>query len=242
LDLDQARAVQRIVNALVTEPELLIDTLNLNSFFYAPGEYALKRALERAGDPTSAERMALLDPGNWVFRRSINHLQSVGDNPIALAGLQRALSDLEWLDALSAQTDRHAGNYKVQFTSDGGVRVTAIDNDLSLGRRHDRCPDGRSCLSGLPQLIDRHLYSRLTAVAFAQEMRPTLITLLSGDEVRATEARFNQLQAHARQLASEDRVIDHDSWQTARVGDQSVSDFLRANREDRSSYFRRDVP
>jgi len=241
LDPDQARAVQRIVNALVTEPELLIDTLNLNRFFYAPGEDALKRALQRAGDPTSAERMALLDPGNWVFRRSINHLQSVGDNPIALAGLQRALSDLEWLDALSAQTDRHAGNYKVQFTSDGEVRVTAIDNDLSLGRRHDRCPDGRSCLSGLPQLIDRHLYSRLTAVDFAQEMRPTLITLLSGDEVRATEARFNQLQAHARHLASEDRVIDHDSWQTARVGDQSVSDFLRANRDDRSSYFRRDV-
>jgi len=83
---------------------------------------------------------------------------------------------------------------------------------------------------------------KLCRQALQLDIRPTFLILLSRGEVRATESRFNQLQALARQFASEDWVIDHDSWQTARLGDQSVSDFLRANRDDRSSYFRRDVP
>ncbi len=42
------------------------------------------------------------------------------------------LTRLEWADALSGQVDRHAGNYMMDISPDGEVKITGIDNDFSF--------------------------------------------------------------------------------------------------------------
>jgi len=187
----------------------------------------------------------LRDPSNWEAREVVNQLRNMSTLPSVRADLQRELSNLEWLDALSAQTDRHPGNYMVDVTDEGRVRITGIDNDLSFGRSYRLCPSPANGLSSLPRLIDEQLAQRWNQIDFARDVRPTLLTLLSGDEVRATESRFNQLREHAVSLVTQGRVIEHDGWQAARIDGESVDDFLRNavvdGGRDVASYYGRDV-
>jgi hypothetical protein len=255
LDAEQSEYIQNLIpmamNGIkagrgpIQSSDELVNTFIAANLYFRDGHQALRALVDgiAQGRLEEGDMQALLSPESWELRSDVENLRAMGQNlpPNVVAGLQRELSSLEWLDALSAQTDRHPGNYAVEVTDSGRVRVTGFDHEQSFGRRYSQCPDVTNGLSGLPQLIDRQLHDQLMRVDFANEIRPTLLTLLSGDEVRATESRFNQLRAHAEQLAGQGRVIDHDGWETAQVGNQSVSEFLQANRDDRSSYFRRDA-
>ncbi|MCF8161175.1 MAG: hypothetical protein K9J76_10755 [Polaromonas sp.] len=191
--------------------------------------------------PEMASDTELQNPANWAQRITTSGYPDLlnGDvGGLKQANLQRGLSNLEWLDGLSAQTDRHGFNFMTGAKADGSITVTGIDNDFSFGSKIDGLPPGiGNCISGLPQLIDSRLAARLDALDFDRDLKPTLDTLLTPEEVSATRARFDQLKAHAASLAP-DRVIDN--WQTAQIGGLSVHDHLLAAGDDSSSYYKRD--
>ena len=46
--------------------------------------------------------------------------------------LMQQLNQLQWLDLLTAQGDRHAGNYKIEIDKNDNVTVKGIDNDMAF--------------------------------------------------------------------------------------------------------------
>lgn len=194
--------------------------------------------------PEQASNAELVNPANWVQRLDRSGYPDLLDadvNGLKRANLQRELSNLEWLDGLCGQTDRHAFNFMTHAAADGRITVTGIDNDFSFGANIGGLPPlvlANKYISGLPQLIDHQLAARLNGLDFDRDLKPTLDTLLTPEEVGATRARFDQLRAHALALAP-DRVVDN--WQTAQIGGQSVHNYLTTAGDDNSSYYRRDV-
>lgn len=191
--------------------------------------------------PEVATFAELQNPANWERRIPTSGYPELLSNDVGglkQANLQRELSNLEWLDGLSAQTDRHGLNFMTHGADDGSITVTGIDNDFSFGANINGLPPGLgNTISGLPQLIDSRLAARLDSLDFNRDLKPTLDTLLTPEEVTATRARFDQLKAHAAALPP-DRVIE--DWQNARIGGLSVHDHLLAAGDDLSSYYKRD--
>ena len=192
--------------------------------------------------PEMATDTELGDPANWTQRITTSGYDELlnGDvGGLKQAHLQRELCNLEWLDGLCGQTDRHGFNFMTHAADDGSITVTGIDNDFSFGANINGLPPGiGNCISGLPQLIDSRLAARLDAMDFDRDFKPTLDTLLTPEEVSATRARFDQLKVHALSLQP-DRVIDN--WQTAQIGGLSVHAHLLAAGDGNSSYYRRDT-
>jgi len=65
----------------------------------------------------------------------IRELSDNGKLQVARANLHRELCNLEWVDFLSGQGDRHFDNYFIDVDpKTGAVKVTAIDNDTCFGQ------------------------------------------------------------------------------------------------------------
>ena len=149
------------------------------------------------------------------------------DNAVfELPEVRRDLTKLQLLDCLTAQGDRHAGNYFIDVRPDGGVRVTGIDNDQCLGpkvhnpdqiRRGPRNGPSwgyRSC--GLPPVVDTDMVEAVLAMS-PEKIRSLLGDILPPGEVEATVQRLNAIQDHIVGLEPLDRIIDPDGWADARV-------------------------
>jgi hypothetical protein len=188
-----------------------------------------------------ASDVELQNLANWTQRITTSgypELLSADMDGLKHANLQHALSNLEWLDGLCGQTDRHGFNFMTHAAGDGSITVTGIDNDFSFGANINGLPPGiGNCISGLPQLIDSRLAARLNALDFDRDFKPTLDTLLTPEEVSAARARFDQLKAHALSLQPAGVI---DDWQTTQIGGLSVHSYLLAAGDDSSSYYRRD--
>lgn len=92
---------------------------------------------------------------------------------------------------------------------------------------------------GLPVLIDRTTHDRLDALDFDRDVLPELTGRLKDAEVRATRARFDALQRHARALAAGHCVVDN--WQTWRSPEgQTATEFLDGQ-DTANSYYKRDI-
>ena len=148
------------------------------------------------------------------------------DNAVfELPEVRRDLTKLQLLDCLTAQGDRHAGNYFIDVRPDGGVRVTGIDNDQCLGpkvhnpdqiRRGPRNGPSwgyRSC--GLPPVVDTDMVGALLAMS-SVKIRSLLRDILPPAEVEATVQRLNAIQDHFVDLQL-NRIIQPDGWAGARV-------------------------
>ena len=135
----------------------------------------------------------------------------------------KGLSDLQVMDYLTGQVDRHAGN--IHIDTDSG-QVTGIDNDLAFGTDNDGLDESQNFM-GLPQFIDR-----MTANAVAEMTERDFLKTISGsrkdygrlseDEKNAALERFRTLKDHIDNLreldpeTGEDQLID--------VWDESVLD------------------
>ncbi|MDQ0112688.1 eCIS core domain-containing protein [Paenibacillus harenae] len=125
--------------------------------------------------------------------------------------LQRSLSRLQLMDALSMQVDRHTGNFFVQTDDSGNVLgVTGIDNDMSFGERTD-VHKGVQEYPGLSRFVDKDLAERIIALQ-DDDLVFLVADLLSASEVKALLTRLSSLKAHLKKLKSDGMLLEPDDW------------------------------
>ena len=136
--------------------------------------------------------------------------------------VRRETTKLQLLDCLTAQGDRHGGNYFINVRPDGRVQVAGIDNDQCLGSRvvdpdtmrrgprtdPNRC-GYRGC--GLPPVIDTEMAHALEHLT-APQVRDLLADKLQPAEVDATIARLGAIKQHIAKLRQEGKIIDPANW------------------------------
>ena len=159
-----------------------------------------------------------------------------------LPSFQRELSDLQVIDYLCGQTDRHAGNYFVKMENGKYSGVTGIDNDLSFGAVRDRMKEGtyniignngRPVVDGNENLFIPHMSRSLAInIAMLDESVVTyaLADLIGKADLVAFQERLKRLKtAVSKELAKapgESRLLEDDKWD-----DNTLNDFLTAEGE-----------
>jgi hypothetical protein len=154
----------------------------------------------------------------------------------AMASLQQQLNELEWIDMLTGQVDRHDENYMIDIT-DGSVKITGIDNDLCFGENQGKFGE----YSGIPimylsaqkpPLMDKAAFEKLTKLDFEKDVRPQLDGLLTIAEIEATASRIAEMKQHAESLAPDFIVEDWQTWRSPKTtvdpGGKSAPEFLAA--------------
>ncbi|MGO0306833.1 hypothetical protein ACTL6P_09505 [Endozoicomonas acroporae] len=155
----------------------------------------------------------LLDKeGNWEIRSKI------------FSGL----ADLELLDAICAQPDRHDGNYFIDYETG---RVIGIDNDTCLYPFRDIIapsadsinPEYRKgCRVGYPRLMTRKSYDRLQKldVELLCESLPACFDL---NVKNALRQRIFLIQEHSQALFCAGRIVDDwESWRDPTTNESAI--------------------
>ncbi|MBO9479924.1 hypothetical protein [Salinisphaera sp. G21_0] len=138
------------------------------------------------------------------------------------------LADLELLDAICAQPDRHDGNYFIDY---GTGRVTGIDNDTCLYPFRDiiaPSADSRNaewrkgCRVGYPRLMTRKSYDRLQKldVELLCESLPACFDL---NVKNALRQRIFLIQQHSQALFFAGRIVDDwESWRDPTTNEPAI--------------------
>ena len=140
--------------------------------------------------------------GRQLANTEINEQGQVGnttgtDLDYANPDIQRGLSNLQMLDAICGQFDRHGGNVMVETTRGGGIRsIKGIDNDFAFGVKMKLNANNKvSHERGMPRFVDVHVAAIMTRIT-ADDVRQTLAGLLTREEIEATVERFLQAKAY----------------------------------------------
>lgn len=202
---DSPRYGQRNIAASLVNDTLGLSVMPKCSFAMHQGRLAL--AMEVAPGKTADDM--LYERGPRLAR-----------NP----AVQKQVNDLEWLDAIMGQGDRHHNNYMIHVGKEGSVKVTGIDNDQCAGKdftdpntalKHKSGEKaGKLCGHniGLPPIISKELARKLAATDFDRDIRPGLGELLDKGEIDAMKSRFNAAKSKAAQLDQDGYAIS--DWAT----------------------------
>jgi len=148
------------------------------------------------------------------------------DVDYANPALQRGLSNLQVLDAIAGQVDRHGGNIIVE--TDGGGNVTGIkgiDNDFAFGTNVQGDKSGAvSHERGMPKYVDLRTAQRMVKVT-DDMVRQCLAGLLSPEEIEKTVQRFDYARAYCRTLLKY-------SGQGSLTGGRAVSQWDQASHDE----------
>ena len=134
-------------------------------------------------------------------------------NPAVFAEVTK----LQLLDHLTGQVDRHDNNYFIHVGTDGGVKVTGIDNDQCFGKDLLRPADIQPHVgipffgTALPPVIDTAMAEMLDALG-DDDLHDMLDDKLSDEEVEAAVSRLQGLRLHVDQLRNEGLVIEPEQW------------------------------
>lgn len=153
------------------------------------------------------------DQGGGAFGRGKRLQQGDYRN----ANFQRGMSNLQTLDYLTGQVDRHGRNIMV----DAEGNVTGIDNDLSFGTDNAFLTDPESAghQTGLPAVMDRALAERIMEMndeefLSAIQGKEGDLQELSPESQRAAMDRLYVLRLHIMDLEEGGGLVD--TW-----GDES---------------------
>ena len=112
--------------------------------------------------------------------------------------LQKALNQMQIVDAICGQLDRHAGNWFLETDKTGNVTgVKGMDLDMAFGKELTD-PDGKQASKamwyrGMPQMVDAELGERILQLSVTN-IEDAVKGLLGDDEVRALVSRFTIVQ------------------------------------------------
>jgi hypothetical protein len=129
-----------------------------------------------------------------------NRKLQAGQKAISLEDpvLQKAMNQMQIIDAICGQLDRHAGNWFAQVDKSGNVTgVKGMDLDMAFGKDLTD-PDGKQASQsmwyrGMPEMVDAELGERILQLS-ATDIKDAVKGLLGDDEVRALVSRFNIVQ------------------------------------------------
>jgi len=134
--------------------------------------------------------------------------------------LQKKMVDLQLVDYLTNQRDRHMGNYFVGYDEHGNVtRVAGIDNDFTfeLGTQFN------GSVGGFPPVIDRQQAGRILAIDEVQE-RQRLAPLLTRRQLDKFIERVGKLKEKVREYEQRNLIIQPNEW-----GDEFATERLLNN-------------
>ena len=173
---------------------------------------------------------------------------------LAQPEIQRGLADLQIIDAINGQLDRHPGNI---FIDRATGRVTGIDNDMAHAM--SRVVDEGSNNALVGQFIDdvdgeltytQSLVAERTAEAIIAMNRDELASLLRGQEddpqridelsIRNTLLRFDAVQKQCLKLKNEGALVKNSGWNnvtyTAALISGTPENQQNAAKEDHTNY------
>lgn len=177
-----------------------------------------KHGLSAEGQPLSISGRA---PGVAVLQRPENPidmekmLRTDYDRP----EIQRGLSDLEALDYITGQIDRHTGNIFIDPTSG---KVTGIDNDLALPEvgREAMLRDemlATKAVRNPPLYMHEETAAKIEAMtpaALGDAMRrandqcPSAAGKISDTAIEGAQQRLVELQNHIKDMRQEGKIVD----------------------------------
>ncbi|MFO0889866.1 MAG: DUF4157 domain-containing protein [Isosphaeraceae bacterium] len=176
---------------------------------------------------------AIRDASNNPIRTTM--LPHVTSGEFNQPAVKRSLMNLQLLDAITAQGDRHVQNYLLVKDEAGSIiGVKGIDNDFAFGAGVEKLEDlvgaEGSNFTGMPPFLDEKVAQRVLELDPAW-VRRDLENLLKLEEIEATVKRLDQVKG----------VIE--SWK-ASGGRQLISSTADWNRveltDPTTSYFARD--
>lgn len=161
--------------------------------------------------------------GVWVWPKNVaNDLPLIGgDKPGLTASLQKGLMDLQVIDVLCGQVDRHAHNFFVHVDGDE-ARITGIDNDTAFGDKQNDIrvvSDGDKKIlppyGGLPPLMSLEAYQGLMTTYRDREGYSDNLVKCGLDELEVNAAmnRLGQLVVHAAGLLADGKIVENfETW------------------------------
>jgi hypothetical protein len=185
--------------------------------------------------------------GVWVKKGDAPRdlpLESGGDRPKLAANLQKALLDLQVVDVLCGQIDRHQFNFFVKVEGNN-VKLTGIDNDAAFGKNttgingiDDRDTKlGKGVYPGAPPLMSSDTFNSLMSIDAVDYGNKLAVSGLSQDEIDASLSRLEKLQAHATELQKNGCVVENfETWKgkDPKTGeDVNVSEFVKSSQKNK---------
>jgi hypothetical protein len=165
---------------------------------------------------------------------------------------QKEMMKLQLLDIITAQADRHHGNYMVEKNDAGEVTgIKAIDSDFCMGPEPDDAADivGKHAvhLPGMPPLIDSDMASAIRGLS-GDDLAGLCGDMFDDATLNAAKNRLANLKAHINTLESQGRIISPDDWGkpevTKRLTETTVQvpDKNGKLKPQPTSYWQRDYP
>lgn len=183
--------------------------------------------------------------GQWYGHSGTEFLHHDFANPKT----QKGMSDLQLLDAITGQRDRHGGNIYVDAKSG---KVKGIDNDFAfaLGEPGTNVNFVGDKTHGLPSQVDAKTAKKILRMSDSKVVQALqgkrgehAAQKLTDEEVKNAQARFQNVKEHIRQLKKNKQLVkkwDATTYRSA-VEEPEKPETLWPERTMAASYLQRSV-
>ncbi len=166
--------------------------------FNEPAPEIWQDLYEEEGESPDPARFKVVDGQLMALSGSYHNYHNFS-NPVT----QKGLSDLQLLDAITGQADRHGGNIYIDPKTG---KVKGIDNDMAFSKGES---DPFNSYLGLPALVDEKTANRILkkkSKNIAKALR-SKHGGLTNQEIQDLQKRFEDVQDYLRKLKKEKKLV-----------------------------------